>query len=317
MAHRTVTWLVACVVVTLPVVVYYAVSTTPPMAQDAVAEEAGGTSPAPPAAPVAPPPRKRVLRISADPNNLPFTNDKLEGFENKIADILAEELGADLEYAWRAQRRGFFRHSLKEGECDVVLGVPAGFDLATTTAPYYRSSYVFVSRKDRGPHVSSFDDPAIKRLRVGVQMIGDDGVNTPPAHALAARGVIDNVVGFTVYGDYAEPNPPARIVEAVARGDVDVAVVWGPTAGYFAGKSAVPLELRPVKPAVDASGLPFTFGIALGVRRGNTEFRDRLDGILRKRKADIDRILDAYGVPRVAKPEGGPVGKKEGKGGPP
>jgi mxaJ protein len=270
---------------------------------------AGSLAPAPPSP--SPPPR-RVLRISADPNNLPFTNDKLEGFENKVAEVLAAELGGELEYTWRAQRRGFFRQALKENECDVVLGVPVGFDMATTTAPYYRSSYVFVTRKDRGPNVASFDDAALKTLKIGVQLVGDDGYNTPPAHALAERGVTDNVVGFTLYGDYAEPNPPALIVDAVAKGNIDVAVVWGPTAGYFAKKSAVPLAVTPVQPAVDKSGLPFTFGIALGVRRGNTELRDRLDAILTKRKADIDQILDDYGVPRVAKPHDPPKKDKEG-----
>jgi quinoprotein dehydrogenase-associated probable ABC transporter substrate-binding protein len=262
----------------------------------------------------APAPRKLVLQVSADPNNLPFTNDRLAGFENKIAAILAEELGTGLEYAWRAQRRGFFRQALKEGECDLVMGVPVGFDMATTTAPYYRSSYVFVSRKDRALGISSFDDPKLKKLKVGVQLVGDDGYNTPPAHALSSRGHVENLVGFTLYGDYAEPNPPARIVDAVAKGDVDIAVVWGPTAGYFAKKAPVPLEVTPVKPAVDADGLPFTFGISLGVRRGNTELRDRLDAILKTRKAAIDRILDDYGVPRVAKSQGGtPKKDKEGR----
>jgi mxaJ protein len=260
------------------------------------------SSQAPAAFELAPSPRKKVLRISADPNNLPFTNDRLEGFEDRIAAILAEELGAEIEYAWRAQRRGFFRQALKEGECDVVLGVPIGFDLASTTAPYYRSTYVFVTRKD-GPAVKSLDDPALKKLRIGVQMVGDDGANTPPAHALAARGIVDNVVGFTVYGDYREDSPPARIINAVAKGEIDVAVAWGPMAGYFAKRQAAPLIVTPVAPMVDESGLPFTFGIAMGVRRGNTEFRDRLDEVLKKRKGDIDRILDEYGVPRVAKPQ--------------
>lgn len=271
-----------------------------------------GVSAAVPATETAPPPRKKVLLVSADLNNLPFTNDRREGFENKIAEVVAEELGAEVEYVWRAQRRGFFRHALKEGECDLVLGVPVGFDMATTTAPYYRSSYVFVSRTDRKLGVESFDDPALNRLRVGVQMIGNDGTNTPPAHALSARGIVDNVIGFTVYGDYAQPNPPARIVEAVAVGDVDVAVVWGPTAAYFARTSPVSLTLTPVRPAIDPSGLPFTFAISLGVRRGNTEFRDRLDDILKRRKADIDRVLDEYGVPRVPKPPGAPAGQREG-----
>ena len=105
-------------------------------------------------------------------------------------------MDADLQYTWRAQRRGFFREALKGGECDLVLGVPAGFERALTTRPYYRSTYVFVSRKDRGLTVRSFDDPALRTLKIGVQLIGDDGVNTPPAHALAARGIVDNVVGL-------------------------------------------------------------------------------------------------------------------------
>jgi quinoprotein dehydrogenase-associated probable ABC transporter substrate-binding protein len=192
--------------------------------------------------------------------------------------------------------------AFKEGEADLVLGVPVGFDMALTTAPYYRSTYVFVARRDRNQRVKSLDDPALKLLRIGVQMIGDDGSNTPPTHALAARGLVQNITGFTVYGDYREENPPARIIDAVANGDMDVAVAWGPMAGYFAKKSAVPLVLTPVKPEVEPSGLRFTFGIAMGVRKGNKKLRDELDAILKKRKADIDRILDDYGVPRVASP---------------
>ena len=109
-------------------------------------------------------------------------------------------------------------------------------------------------------------------------------------------------MGFTVYGDYREENPPARIIEAVAKGDIDAAVAWGPMAGFFAKRQQFALELTPGKPEVDPSGLRFTFGIAMGVRRGNTELRDELDAILKRPKADIDRILDEYGVPRVAAP---------------
>src|SRR5436190_18532685 len=189
-------------------------------------------------------PFKRTIRITADPNNLPFSNERREGFENKIAELIARELDANIEYSWRAQRRGFFRETLKENRCDLVLGVPAHFDMALTTTPYYRSSYVFVYRKDRKLNVRSLDDPALHELKVGVQMIGNDGRNTPPAHALANRGIINNVEGYTVYGDYAEENPPARIIDAVIKGDIDVAIVWGPLAGYFAKKSEVPLEVR-------------------------------------------------------------------------
>src|SRR4051794_5863884 len=246
------------------------------------------------------PPHRRVLRISADPNNLPFTNQRCEGFENKIAELLAKEMDADLEYTWRAQRRGFFRETLKNGECDLVLGVPSGFERALPTSPYYRSSYVFVSRTDRDLRVRSFDDPALRPLKVGVQLIGDDGVNTPPAHALAARGIVENIVGFTVYGDYAQENPPARIVDAVANGDVDVAVVWGPLAGYFARRHRG-LTLVPVEPEVDATGLTLAFDIAMGVRQGNKELRDEIDTILARNREEIGKILDEFGVPRVPK----------------
>jgi quinoprotein dehydrogenase-associated probable ABC transporter substrate-binding protein len=256
----------------------------------------------PPISITAPPPITRpsgVLRVCADPNNLPFSNDKLEGFENRIADILARDLGDRVEYTWWAQRRGFFRNTLKAGMCDLVVGVPAGFEMALTTAPYYRSTYVFISRKDRNLDVTSLDDPRLHKVKLGVQMVGDDFSNSPPAHALTNRGIITNVKGYSVYGDYAQPNPPARIVEAVERGEIDVAIVWGPLAGYFAKHSRVPLLISPVTPQMDRSYLPFVFDIAMGVRRGENDFRDQIEQVLEKRRVEIDRILAEYGVPRV------------------
>jgi len=244
-------------------------------------------------------PPERELRVCADPNNLPFTNRQLEGFENRLADLLARDLHATVRYTWWPQRRGFIRSTLKAGACDVVLGVPSSFEMALPTRPYYRSTYVFIYRKDRGIAVRSFDDPVLRKLRIGVQMIGDDGNNTPPAHALANRGMIGNVVGYTVYGDYSQPNPPARIVEAVAKGDVDVAVVWGPLAGYFAPRQKVPLEIVPVSPQIDMPFLPFVFDISMGVRRGDTKLQAELDGILERRRPEIDALLDRYGVPRT------------------
>src|SRR5436190_22081100 len=175
----------------------------------------------------------RELRVCADPNNLPFSNKQLEGFENKIADLVGRDLHASIAYTWWAQRRGFVRNTIGSGTCDVLMGVPTRFERTLVTRPYYRSSYVFVTRRDRRLAIRSFDDRALRQVRVGVQLIGDDGGNSPPAHALAARHIVANVVGYTVYGDYLEPNPPARIVKAVAHGDVDVAIVWGPLAGYL------------------------------------------------------------------------------------
>ncbi|HMJ04851.1 MAG TPA: substrate-binding domain-containing protein [Chthoniobacterales bacterium] len=244
---------------------------------------------------------KRVLRVSSDPNNLPFSNERREGFENKIAELIARELDANLQYSWRAQRRGFFREALKENRADLVLGVPAHFEMALTTQPYYRSSYVFVYRKDRKLDIHSLDDPALRNLKIGVQMIGNDGRNTPPAHALADRGIIDNVVGYTVYGDYAQENPPARAIDAVAQGDVDLAIAWGPLAGYFASVAKVPLEVVPVSPAADPE-IPFTFNISIGVRKGDQHLRDEIDAVLVRKHREIEAILDDYKIPRVPEP---------------
>ena len=241
----------------------------------------------------------QTLRICADPNNLPFSNKSEQGFENRIANVIASDLGMKLDYTWWAQRRGFVRNTLRAGKCDVILGIPTSFELAMPTRPYYRSSYVFVTRRDRRLDIISFDDPRLHQLRVGVQLIGDDGANAPPAHALSNRGIVKNVVGYTVYGDYSDRAPQRRIVEAVADGDIDVAVVWGPTAGYFVHKSRVPLTVTPVSPQIDLPFLPFVFDISMGVRREDVALRQELDTILERRKPQIDRILADYGVPRV------------------
>lgn len=246
------------------------------------------------------PASKTALRVCADPNNLPFSNKKGEGFENKIADLLGREMNLPVEYTWWAQRRGFFRNTLKAGVCDVVMGVPNGFEMAATTEPYYRSTYVFVSRRDRNLDIKSLDDPQLNNLKIGVEMIGDDGTSTPPAHALANRGIVENVVGYTVYGDYRQDSPPKRIVEAVADKKVDIAIVWGPLAGYYAKRQAVPLTIEPVSPQIDLPYLPFVYDISLGVRRGEDELRTQLQDAMNRRHRDIEKILAGYGVPQVA-----------------
>jgi mxaJ protein len=240
----------------------------------------------------------RELRVCADPNNLPFSNERGEGLENKLAELIAGELNAELTYLWRAQRRGFFRETLNAGLCDLVPGVMFGMEMLRTTAPYYRSSYVFVTRAS-DPTPASLDDPALRRLRVGVQLIGDDGANTPPAHALARRGITANVRGYSLYGDYAQPNPPARIIEAVAKGEIDIALAWGPLAGYFAPRQMKPLTITPISPHADGPRLPMVFDIAMGVRRDDLALRDKVNAVLNRRRADVDAILAAYGVPRL------------------
>lgn len=252
------------------------------------------------------------LRVCADPNNLPFTNARGEGFENALAELVARELGTTLEYVWRPQRRGFVRHTLNAGECDLVMGVPVGYDPVRTTRPYYRSTYVFVSRADAPVRVTSLADRALRRLRIGIHVVGDE--NPPPMTALARRGIIDNVAGYSIYGDYAEPNPPARLIEAVAKGEIDVAIAWGPLAGYFARRQPVPLTLTPVPAESDPSGQPWTFPIAMGMRRSSTALATALDRILVADAPAIRRLLERYDVPLLppetraaaARPAGAP-----------
>jgi quinoprotein dehydrogenase-associated probable ABC transporter substrate-binding protein len=239
----------------------------------------------------------KQFRVCADPENLPFSNRKLEGFENKIAGFIAKELGATPRYVWWGQRQGFIRNTmnatLEEARCDVVIGVPAGYDLVQPTKPYYRSTYVFVYPKGKGFDVRSLDDPILKKLKIGVHLLGDDYTNPPPVHELAKRGVVDNVVGFDTF--YSQQNPPNRLIDAVAAGKVDVAIVWGPAAGYFAARQKVPLVMVPVPSG--KTDLPFSFDIAMGVRKGNESLKMQLEKVLEQKQAEIQNILKEYGVP--------------------
>ncbi len=245
-------------------------------------------------------PPARELRVCSDPNNLPFSNQRGEGFENRLAQLLASELNATVSYTWWPQRRGFISNTLAAGKCDVIMGITHGAERVLTTRPYYRSSYVFVYRKDRHLTVRSLDDPALRTLRIGVQLVGDDYANTPPVHALSRRGIVRNLVGYSVLGDYSQPNPPARVIDAVVAGDVDLAIAWGPLAGYFAKHSDTELEIVPVAPAEDPPKLRFVFDISLAVRPSDRALQHELERVLERRADEIDGILADYGVPRVA-----------------
>ena len=220
---------------------------------------------------------KAPLRVCSDPENMPFSNQKLEGFENRIAALIAKELGTTVSYTWWGQRRGFIRNTmnatLQEGRCDLVIGVPEGYDLVNTMPPYYRSTYVFVYPKGKGIAVKSLDDPALKTLKIGVHLLGDDYTNPPPVHELSKRGVVDNVVGFSTF--YSAENPPSTIIDAVASGKVNLAIVWGPIAGYFAARQRVPMELVPVPSG--KGDLPFAFNISMGVKKGDEALKARVD----------------------------------------
>jgi mxaJ protein len=238
------------------------------------------------------------LRVCSDPNNLPFSNEKLEGFENKIAKLIAEDLHKTLEYTWWAQRRGFIRNTLKAESCDLIIGMPSSIEMAATTSPYYQSSYVFVQKKGRDI-IKSFDDPRLRNLKVGVQLIGDDFANTPPAHALTNRGIISNIRGYTVYGDYGKPLPAGSIIHALNKEEIDLAVVWGPLAGYIIKKEKLPLIMTPVSPQIDLPFLPFVFDISMAVRREDNNLKSQIEDFLSRRRNEIGKILKNYGIPRT------------------
>ena len=239
-----------------------------------------------------------TLRVCSEPNNLPFSNKAGQGFENKIADLVARDMGDRVEYTWALQNDRFIKHTLDAHKCDVTMGISAGDDDVLTTRPYYASTYVFVSRKKDGLAVASLADPRLRTLKIGVHLIGDDP--TPPTMALGQEGIVNNVHGYMIYGDFAKANPPARLIEAVEKRDVDIAAVWGPLGGYFAKDAPVALQVTPITGTQRFAPLQFQFDIAMGVRKGDVPLRDKLNAVIAREQPAIRNILHAYGVPLVA-----------------
>jgi quinoprotein dehydrogenase-associated probable ABC transporter substrate-binding protein len=237
--------------------------------------------------------QSREYRVCADPDNLPFSNRKQQGFENRIADLLARDRHARIIYVWQRMGRGFVREYFGKSRCDLVIGIPEKYNQLLTTRPYYRSSYVFVSRRNAHLHPASLNDSSLRQMRIGVQILDDD--YAPPAMALARRGMQANLVGFETTG-----NDAPSIMRAVADRKVDTAIVWGPLAGYFAQQYPGKLTLTPVQPSVDPPGVPFTFAISMGVKKGNTQFRDELQTFLDRRHQGIEAILRRYRVPLIS-----------------
>lgn len=245
---------------------------------------------------VASPAAAPALRVCADPDSLPYSHRDGSGYENRLAVWLARELHRPLQVAWLPLQRGFIRKTLGEGRCDVLLGVPVGLERVATTRPYYRSGYVFVSRPLGGQPLRGFDDARLQDLRIGVQLPGD-GAATPPGQVLAQRGAIANVRGFEPLG--ALPSAQ-RAVRALAEGDIDAAVLWGPPAGFFAQRAGVPLVVTPVRGEVAGAVSAFAFDMALAVRPGDTALRAALDAALGRLQPRIDALLAGYGVPLLA-----------------
>lgn len=230
------------------------------------------------------------LRVCGDPNNLPFSNKQSEGFENKIAEVIAKELRTELTYFWWPHQMGLVRRALKPGFCDVMISIPQGWDRVLWTKPYYRSAYAIVYRKDRGLQISSLDDPILKRLKIGVH------INTPPMEALANRGITANVTGYDLYFDPMTERPD-KIFRDLLAGQIDVVIDWGPMVGYFAKRvnGSTPLEVVLLQSG--EIGSPFTFEFSMGVKEGNAALKAELEQAISSRHDEIGKILEEYGVP--------------------
>ena len=235
-----------------------------------------------------------ILRVCNDPDNMPFSNQKEEGFENKLAQLIAKDWKAKLDYVWYPTRRGYFR-ILNGMYCDLIIQAPGGLDMAGTTKPYYRSGYVFLTRQDgKLADIKSLADPRLKKARIGVTLLPSDE-QLPPTMALSHYGVVGNLHGY--HGWYNDEDRPEDIVNAVANDSVDVAIVWGPLAGYFAKQSKVPLKITPLGERDSLADVPFRFNIAMAVRRSDKELRDSLEKTLKEKAPEIQAILKEYGIP--------------------
>jgi len=229
--------------------------------------------------------------VCADPNAMPMSHRSGSGYENKIAEVLAEELRAQLAFDWYPHL-DMVDVRLREGHCDILIGVPDGLEPLLTSVAYYRSPYAFIYRADAPFEITSFDDPDLRGARIALQANG-----IPPHDALVRRGLTPNIVASFGTEAYAtRDDPRARVVEAVAARDADVGLAWGPVAGYYALRSDTPLVVRPVAPIFDPPFSSQMFAMTVGVRRGDDALRDQLSYAIANRWDDIQSILADFGV---------------------
>lgn len=227
------------------------------------------------------------LRVCADPSNMPFSTKEQEGFENKIAEIIAEELGVPVSYTWFPQSIGFIRQTLDKKRCDVIIGYVATHELVLNSNPYYRTAYVLVHRKGEFEDFKSLDDPRLKDKKIGVI------AGTPPVDILAENNLLDNIKSYHRMVDRRYFSPAEEMLAEISEGKLDVGLLWGPIGGYFAKKAdltVVPLMNEKVGPRM-------AYRITLGVRRREKLWKRQLNRILRRRQEDINKILQEYGVP--------------------
>lgn len=232
------------------------------------------------------------FRVCADKDNLPYSNDKVEGFENKIAELIAKDLGKQVKYQFWYDRIGFVRNTLNARRCDVVIGTVAGNDMMLTSKPYYRSGYVFVYKKSSGFHITDWDSPDLHKARIGV--VGQ----TPPTRPLADKGLLENSRPYRIMRDLNLP--PSFMIDDLIQGKIDVAVIWGPIGGYFAKKLSDDLVVVPAPEyeRENVHGKEY-WNISVGVRKKEKERLAMIEDVLERRKSDIEKILDEYGIPHL------------------
>jgi quinoprotein dehydrogenase-associated probable ABC transporter substrate-binding protein len=231
---------------------------------------------------------RTALRVCADPGNLPFSNDKEEGFENKIAEVVAEELQIPIHYTWFPQTRGFIRNTLRVRKCDLVMGISSAHELLLNTNHYYRSVFVLFFRKDSGITGTQLSDPQFRKLRIGVV------AGTPPANLMLKYELFDNHRPYQLIVDTRIQKSGRDMVADVASGEVDVGLLWGPIAGYYIGRQNVKMTVLPIRDEPDMPKM--NYRITMGVRHGEIEWKRTLNKIIRKRQQDINQILMSYGL---------------------
>lgn len=232
-----------------------------------------------------------VLRVCSDPNDLPFSNQAEQGFENRIADVLAKDLGKGLAFAWQPQVFGFLRLTLYNYQCDVVMGITQGNDEVEDSNAYYRSVYVLVFRPHTGfDGIQSLEDPRLKDKRIGVI------AGTPPANILAEDDLLDHVHAYQLSVNLRFFAPARDMTEDLKNDKIDIGVLWGPIAGYYASRSEGKIVIVPLLHESDRQP-PMSFSIVMGVRHGDDAWRRELNEAIAKQRPAINQILESYGVP--------------------
>jgi quinoprotein dehydrogenase-associated probable ABC transporter substrate-binding protein len=229
------------------------------------------------------------LRVCADPSDLPFSDEKAEGFENKIAEVIARELSLPVRYVWFPQVVGFVRNTLRAGRCDLVMGTVAGDDVMQTTTPYYHTSYVVAYRNDSGLSFADFDDPELKKLHIGVV------AGTPPADLLVRHDLMANARPFALTVDTRYESPSRQMLLDIANKEIDAGLLWGPIAGFYIRHENLPLNVMVLRSEADAPRM--AYHIAMGVRNNEPEWRRKINAAIHKHEGEINTILRDYGVP--------------------